>query len=222
MDKWDLSWDIYCPKGDLIHPNIIILNFRSYIWTFYSPLWQQVRDREEIILAMDKYLCINHQIEIKLFISFWNQQKCLGYFFPLHLKTYVVELRPLYIFNSFSAGSVLNHKKTSEVKGHEICPTCHIIRLDMGYVFFKISRLYKIEKFSTWEFIIIFTWKICCVLNNNIFIFNTFLLPASSDRQCYTCAQSCGSSHSGSPCSHCCSNNQRHALPAVKSKITNE
>ena len=49
-----------------------------------------------------KYLCINHRDQ-KIFLI-CNHRKYLSQLFPLHLNTYVMGRRELYIINSFGAG----------------------------------------------------------------------------------------------------------------------
>ena len=54
-------------------------------------------------------------------VSILNYHKCLIWPFPLHLNTYVLGLRPLKIFNSFSAGIDFRRQNlTSKIKVHDL------------------------------------------------------------------------------------------------------
>ena len=58
---------------------------------------------ERKILTLEAMIFFKKTSEIKAFISIWYQHKCLIQLFLIHLNTYVMGLRPLVIFNSYSA-----------------------------------------------------------------------------------------------------------------------
>ena len=58
-------------------------------------------------------------LEAKGFFSIWNKKinhKCLSHLFPIHLNTYVIGLRPLLIFFSYSAGSDLSRQNKVDLR----------------------------------------------------------------------------------------------------------
>ena len=60
---------------------------------------------------------INHGEQMLRFFSIWNHHKCLGYIFLIYLITYVMGLRPLYVFLFFQCEIVIIRQNLTSTDG---------------------------------------------------------------------------------------------------------